>query len=158
MKTPKPHGKHRISAVFRAPSRSAYRGAGCAVCRVKNEALENSMRGFEEAEHHREVLRAEPGSHEELVERRRLGTHRRYRARSLRRLLRQFQVLQHHVRGETRLIIAVRGCRLYGTGRRAVVRHRPALAGRLRADVEEFLDVEAELLGELEALADADHR
>src|ERR1051326_5769813 len=124
--------------------------------RVKNVTC-SSARALEEAEHHGEVLGPEAGPDEELIERRRLGTHGRDGARGLRRLLRELQVLQHHVRGESRLVIAVRGWRGPRAGRGAVTRHGPALSRRLRADVEELLDVEAELLRELKALAGADH-
>ena len=65
-------GKQRVLASFLRTTGGFVRAGPCTPARVKNEARE-SARGLEEAEHHREILGAEAGTHQELVERRCFG-------------------------------------------------------------------------------------
>src|SRR4029450_5089195 len=82
---------------------------------------------------------------EPLVDGRRAGAERRGGARRARGGLRQLQILEHHRGGEARLVVAVRGRGRHQAGHRAVARHRPALPGRLRGNVEQLLRAAAEL-------------
>jgi hypothetical protein len=73
-------------------------------------------------------------------------------------LLRQPQILQHQGGGKAGLVVIVGGRGRHRPRHRAIGRQRPALARRGRGDVEQRLMRQAELLGEHEGLADADHR
>src|SRR5262245_8270912 len=65
--------------------------------------------------------------HEALVDRGGARAERGGGVRGARGGLRQLQVLEHHGRGEARLVVAVRGRRRYRPRDRAIARHRPAL-------------------------------
>ena len=94
----------------------------------------------------------------ELVEIGRGRAERRRGAGGAGRLLRQAQILQHVGRGEAGRIAAVRRRRRHRARHRAIAGHRPALAGRCAADVEQRLRRQPELLGQRKTLAHRDHR
>ncbi|MDQ0728180.1 hypothetical protein QFZ21_003180 [Microbacterium sp. W4I20] len=84
--------------------------------------------------------------------------HLRIRRGLLDRLQREPQVLGHQRTREPRLIVAVGRARRHRPRHGAVRRDRPALAGRLRHDVEQRLVLESEPLPQHERLGDGDLR
>src|SRR4029453_9064718 len=72
------------------------------------------------------------------------GAKRRGRAGHAGGSLRELQILEHHGRGEARLIVAIGRRGRYWARDRAIARHRPALPRRLRGNVEQLLRIEPE--------------
>src|SRR5437868_15153910 len=98
------------------------------------------------------VLRPTAQALEKGVETLRGGPQRRRRAGLGRSLLGELEVLQHHGRRETAVVVAIRRRRRHRARPGAIAGQAPALAGRLRSDLEESLRVQPQLLGQREGL------
>ena len=97
------------------------------------------------------------GGVERLVDLLRVLAQRRRSARSIRRILRQREVLHHQGRRKSRLVAVVRRRGRHRARHRAIGRQRPALPRGGRGDVEQRLMRQAKLFRERKGLADTDH-
>ena len=76
----------------------------------------------------------------------------------MRRVHRQFEILEHQPGREAALVILVRRAFDTDAGQGGIGIQGPAIARGLRADLVEFLRIEPELLGHFHRLGGADHR
>ena len=88
----------------------------------------------------------------------RFGTEWRVRACRLRRILRQFQILEHQRGREAAGVFAIGRRSWYRARDGAIGRKRPRLTRRCRHDVKKLLGIETEFLTQCKGLAGADHR